>query len=461
MWKRKILALVVIMIGGLVAYFVYNTEIKNPESKYAFNLGLDLSGGAHLVYRADVSQVDSSEVKDAMNALREVVENRVNQFAVSEINVFVQEANFANNQENRLIVDIPGVTDIEEAKKIIGKTPELVFKTERPEGPEKTRLIAEMEKLQEKITNGEEVDLSTFEDPYFIESGLTGRFLKRASVDFSQSGSPQGGFGEPIVNLEFNKEGAELFEKITRDNIGKVVAIFLDGELKTAPVVQTIISDGRAIITGNFSPEEAKQIARDLNFGALPLPIESISTQSIGPSLGVEAVEAGIFAGLVGFIVLSVMMILWYRIPGIVAVIALMIYVALLCALIKLIPITITASGIAGFIISLGLAVDGNILISERLKEEISGGRSVNDAVRVGFERAWTSIRDSNVSSILTAIILYWFGSSIVRGFALTLGIGSLLSMLSAVTISRIILMSFDVRNSKIGKFLFKSGLTK
>lgn len=461
MWKRKILALVVIAIGGLVAYFVYNTEIKNPDSKYAFSLGLDLSGGTHLVYRADVSQIDPSEVKDAMASLREVVENRVNQFAVSEINVFVQEANFTNNQENRLIIDIPGVTDIEEAKAIIGKTPELVFKTERPEGKEKERLIAEIEKIQEQINAGETVDLSAVEDPYFVESGLTGRFLKRASVDFSQSGAPQGGFGEPIVTLEFNKEGAELFEEITRNNIGKMVAIYLDGELKTAPVVQTIINDGQAIITGSFTPDEAKQIARDLNFGALPLPIESISTQSIGPSLGVEATEAGVFAGFLGFVILSVLLILWYRVPGVVAVIALMIYVALMCALFKLIPITMTASGIAGFIISLGLAVDGNILIAERMKEEIRGGRTVNDAIRVGFDRAWSSIRDSNVSSILTAVILYWFGSSLVRGFALTLGIGSLLSLISAVTISRIILRSFNVRDSKFTKFLFKSGFTK
>ncbi len=461
MWKRKILALVVILIGGLIAYFVYNTEIKHPDSKHAFKLGLDLSGGTHLVYRADVSEVAPGEVKDAMATLREVVENRVNQFAVSEISVFVQEANFTNNQENRLIIDIPGITDVEEAKAIIGKTPELVFKIERPESKEKERLMAEAEKIQARIDAGETVDLSNFEDPYFVESGLTGRFLKRASVDFSQSGSPQGGFGEPIVSLEFNKEGAELFEKITRDNIGKMVAIYLDGELKTAPVVQTVISDGQAIITGSFSPDEAKQIARDLNFGALPLPIESISTQSIGPSLGVEATEAGVFAGFVGFVILSVLLILWYRVPGIVAVIALMIYIAIMCALIKLIPITMTASGIAGFIISLGLAVDGNILIAERMKEEIRGGRTVADAIRVGFDRAWTSIRDSNFSSILTAVVLYWFGSSLVRGFALTLGIGSLLSLISAITISRIILRSFNVSDSKLTKFLFKSGFTK
>ncbi len=462
MWKKRLGVLLVLAFGALVGLFVYNTEIKNPDSKYAFSLGLDLSGGSHLVYRADVSEIDESEVKGAMASLREVVETRINQFGVAETNVQVQEANFANNRENRLIVDIPGITDVEQAKAIIGKTPTLEFKTERPEGPEKERLLGEIVKIQEMITNGEPVDFSTIEDPYFIESGLTGRYLKRANVDFQQSGagSPTS-VGTPVITLEFNKEGAELFEKITTENIGKVVAIYLDGQLKTAPVVQTVISDGQAIITGNFTPEEAREIARDLNFGALPLPIESVSTQSIGPSLGAEAAEAGVFAGLMGFIILSALLIFWYRVPGLVSVISLIIYTALMFAVMKLMPITVTAAGIAGFIISLGLAVDGNILIAERMKEEMNGGRTVSDAIRAGFDRAWTSIRDSNTSSILTAVILFWFGSSLVQGFALTLGVGAILSMFSAVSISRLILMSFNVRDSRFTKFIFKSGVTK
>lgn len=461
MLKKRLGVLVVLVLGALVGLFVYNTEIKNPDSKYKFSLGLDLSGGTHLVYRADVSEIDENEVKGAMQSLREVVETRINQFGVAETSVLVEEANFANNQENRLIVDIPGITDVEEAKAIIGKTPVLEFKTERPEGPEKEKLLAEIEKIRAQIEAGETVDLSLVEDPYFVSSGLTGRYLKRANVDFQQSGATQAGFGEPIITLEFNQEGAKLFEVITSENIGKTVAIYLDGQLKTAPVVQTVINDGQAIITGDFTPEEAKQIARDLNFGALPLPIESVSTQSIGPSLGAEAAQAGVFAGLMGFIILGVLLIIWYRLPGLVAVVSLLIYIALMCAVMKLIPITLTAAGIAGFIISLGLAVDGNILISERLKEEIKAGRGVQDAIRTGFDRAWTSIRDSNTSSILTAIILFWFGSSLVQGFALTLGIGAILSMLSAVTISRLILLSFNFRDSKFTKFIFKSGFTK
>lgn len=461
MWKKRLGVLVVLALGALVGLFVYNTEIKNPDSKYKFSLGLDLSGGTHLVYRADVSEIDESEVKGAMASLREVVETRINQFGVAETSVLVEEANFANNQENRLIVDIPGITDVEQAKAIIGKTPVLEFKTERPDGPEKERLLVELGKIKERYDNGETIDFAAIEDPYFVSTGLTGRYLRRASVDFQQSNTTQAGLGSPVITLDFNKEGADLFEKITTENIGKTVAIYLDGQLKTAPVVQTVISDGQAIITGNFTPEEAKEIARDLNFGALPLPIESVSTQSIGPSLGAEAAQAGVFAGLMGFIILGVLLIFWYRLPGLVAVVSLLIYIALMCALFKLIPITLTAAGIAGFIISLGLAVDGNILISERLKEEMRGGRTIQDAIRTGFDRAWTSIRDSNTSSILTAVILFWFGSSLVQGFALTLGIGALLSMLSAVTISRLILMSFYVRDSRLTKFLFRSGFTK
>jgi protein-export membrane protein SecD len=207
--------------------------------------------------------------------------------------------------------------------------------------------------------------------------------------------------------------------------------------------------------------DEAKQLVGRLNSGALPVPIELVSTNSIGASLGGEATQAGVFAGLVGFIILSVLLIVWYRLPGIVAVVSLMIYTAFMCALFKLIPVTLTAAGIAGFIISLGLAVDGNILISERLKEELRGGRTLQDAIRTGFSRAWSSIRDSNTSSILTAAILFFFGSSLIQGFALTLGLGAVMSMLSAVTISRIILVALNVRDNKFTRFIFKSGFSK
>ncbi len=460
MLKKRLLAVFVLLAGLLVAYFVYATQVKNPDSKYSFELGLDLSGGTQLIYKADVTEVDQKEVKDSMSALRDVVERRINLFGVAETNVQVQEANFANNQENRLIIDLPGITDIKQATEMIGQTPLLEFKTERPAGPEQERLIAEFEKVIERINAGENISLASIEDPYFIPTELTGRYLKRAGLDFQQS-AQSGTLGSAVVTLEFDNEGAAIFERITEENLGKVVAIYLDGAPISTPVVQGVISGGEAVITGNSSPEEAKLLVGRLNSGALPVPIELLSTQSIGPSLGSEATQAGVFAGLIGFIALSTLLIVWYRLPGVVAVVALAIYIAIMCAILKLVPVTLTAAGIAGFVISLGLAVDGNILIAERLKEELRAGRLIQDAIRVGFDRAWFSIRDSNLSSIITAAILFWFGSSLIQGFALTLGLGAIVSMLSAVTVSRIILMSLNAKNTKATKFLFSSGFSK
>lgn len=461
MFQKRFWALVAILAGAAVAYFVYNTQINHPDSKYAFHLGLDLSGGSRLTYKADVSQIDSANVKDSMAALRDVIERRVNLFGVSEATVQVEQGNFATDGENRLIVELPGITDLEKAVAMIGQTPLLEFKTARPEGPEKEKLQKELEDYIKSSEAGEDMSGVPVPDPYFVSTDLTGRYLKTSAVDFSQSGGAGGNFGSPVVTLTFDKTGADLFEKLTEENIGKVVAIYLDGSPISTPVVNSAISGGQAIITGNFTPDEAKQLVGRLNSGALPVPIELVSTESIGPSLGADAAEAGVFAGFIGFVILSILLILWYRLPGLVAVIALVIYMAFMFALFKLIPVTLTSAGIAGFIISLGLAVDGNILISERLKEEIRGGRTIRDAISTGFTRAWTSIRDSNTSSILTAIILYMFGSALIKGFALTLGLGALVSMISAVAISRIILTALNVRDNKFTKFIFKSGFSK
>lgn len=461
MLNRRILALIVIIAGAALAFFVYSTQVKNPDSKYAFKLGLDLSGGTQLIYRADVTDVDEKDVKDSMAALRDVIERRVNLFGVAETNVQVQEAGFANGGEDRLIVDLPGITDIKQATAMIGQTPLLEFKTERSDGPEKDALVAQYESLIPLLESGEMSlqELQSFEDPYFITTELTGRYLKRAGIEFQQ-GFSGGSIGSPVVTLEFDREGSELFEQITSENIGKIVAIYLDGAPISTPVVQSAISGGQAVITGDFTPEEAKLLVGRLNSGALPVPIELVSTQSIGPSLGAQAAQAGVYAGMVGFIILSALMIAWYRLPGLVAVIALVIYISIVTSLLKIIPVTLTASGIAGFIISLGLAVDGNILIAERMKEELREGRDIIDAIKNGFDRAWLSIRDSNLSSIISAVILFWFGSSIVQGFALTLGIGSIVAMLSAVTISRVLLLAIPGKNSKIPKVLFSSGFS-
>ena len=465
MLTKRILGLLVLLVGGAIGYFIYSTTAGlggSVESKFDFKLGLDLSGGTSLVYRADISNIDESEVSDAMDSLRDVIERRINLFGVSETTVLVQDASFINEGENRIVIELPGVTDINEAVSMIGQTPLLEFKTERPAGPEQDKLIAEFEAVQDKVLSGE-VLLSSLEDPYFVPTALTGRFLEKATLEFSQGG--MGGAsavgGEPMVVLTFNKEGSDLFEKITGENVDKLVAIYLDGAPISTPVVREAITGGEAVISGSFTPEEAKQLVGRLNSGALPVPIELISTQTVGPSLGAEAVDAGVFAALIGFGILSVLILFWYRLPGLIAIIALVIYSLLMFAMFKLVPVTLTAAGIAGFILSLGMAVDANILIFERMKEEMRSGKTIADALENGFDRAWSSIRDSNLSSMITAVILFWFGTALIKGFALTFGLGVLVSMVSAIIVSKVLLLSITSKNSKVMRFLFSNGITK
>ncbi|MFT5359557.1 MAG: preprotein translocase subunit SecD [Candidatus Paceibacteria bacterium] len=443
MIKRRLIAFLILIAGLAVAFFVYSSESglnANASGKLDFKLGLDLSGGTHLVYKADVAEIPESEIKDSMESLRDVIERRVNLFGVAETKVQTQEVTIAGLNENRLVVDLPGVTDINQAVEMIGQTPLLEFKL---------------------ASSGAEDPLDL--EGYYTSTGLTGKYLDRASLEFTQSGGGQGGLGgQPIIALQFNKEGGDMFEEITGDNIGEILAIFLDGAPISTPVIQSSISGGQATITGNFTPDEAKQLVGRLNSGALPVPIELISTQTIGATLGSDAIDAGLFAGMVGFLILSVLFILWYRLPGVIAIVALGFYMAIMFALFKLVPVTLTAAGIAGFIISLGIAVDANILIFERMKEEIKGGRSTFDGLKEGFSRAWLSIRDSNVSSLITAVILFWFGSSLIKGFALTFGLGVLVSMISAITITRFLLYAFtSTRDGKIRRLLFGTGFNK
>ncbi|MDQ5953264.1 MAG: preprotein translocase subunit SecD, partial [Patescibacteria group bacterium] len=227
------------------------------------------------------------------------------------------------------------------------------------------------------------------------------------------------------------------------------------------PVVKQAISGGEATITGGFSAEEAKQLVGRLNSGALPVPIELISTQTIGPSLGLMAVDAGVSAAIIGFSILAFFLLVWYRLPGLIAIIALAIYTILMFAIMKVIPVTLTAAGIAGFIISIGMAVDANILIFERMKEEMRSGKTIEESIENGFGRAWLSIRDGNLSSLISAVILFWFGTSLIQGFALTFGIGVLVSMVSAITVSKVLLKAITNKNSKALRFLFSNGFSK
>ena len=264
------------------------------------------------------------------------------------------------------------------------------------------------------------------------------------------------------MGLQFNKNGGDLFAKITKENVDKTVAIYLDNSPISTPVVREEITNGKAEISGNFNPKEAKTLVGRLNSGALPVPIELIGTQSIGAPLGEKALAGGVKAGVIGLLLVALFLVIWYRLPGVIAVVALAIYVVIMLAIFKLIPITLTAAGIAGFILSVGMAVDANILVAERTKEELRRGREVSDAIREGFARAWFSIRDSNISSIITGVILFWFGTSLVQGFALTFVLGVLISMFSAITVTRTFLFSLGVtKKNPLVSFLFSSGFRK
>lgn len=440
MAKTRFLAIILFLIGALAGYFDAASFLA-PESflaRFSFRLGLDLSGGSQLIYQADISSLVASEVKESMEGLRDVIERRVNLFGVTEPIVQVEK----RGEERRLIVELAGINDVNQAIKMIGATPYLEFRVERP--AEERDAILEKQKIGGSLT----------EDPYFIPSVLTGRYLKRAALDFEQTTF------EPVVNLEFNGEGEKIFSNLTRENINKRLAIYIDGILLSAPAVREEITGGRAQISGKFTPPEAKSLVRNLNAGALPIPIKLISQQTVGASLGSDALSAGIRAGLYGAIAIAVFLILRYRILGVVAVLALFVYIAFILALFKLIPVTLTAAGIAGFILSMGVAVDANILIFERFKEEARSGKNLASALEDGFKRGWTSIRDSNISSFITAVILYWFSTSLVKGFALTLGLGILVSLFSVLIVTRFFVFALGVKQAGgINSFLFGAGL--
>ncbi len=407
------MAILFVFLGIFLGYFIYSSQIDKTSS-FPFRFGLDLSGGTSLLYQADTKALPTGQIKESMNALRDVIERRVNLFGVSESVVQLE----SRGSENRLIVELPGVTDINKAVELIGQTPVLEFKQERSDG--KTKEILEAQ------DRGEQKE----EEP-FSATSLTGRYIKKATVEFSQTSL------NPSVSLEFSAEGSKLFAEITKANVNKILAIYLDGSPISKPVVREEIKDGKASISGNFTVEEARTLVGRLNSGALPVPIKLISTQIIGASLGEKSLERNVLAGIYGTAAVALFLILWYRARGLVAVIALALYILMTLTIFKLIPVTLTAAGIAGFIMSIGMAVDANILIFERTKEELKKGRDLETALDEGFRRSWFSIRDSNISSLITASVLFWLGTSLVKGFALTFGLGVLLSMFTAINVTR------------------------
>jgi len=415
MLKTRIIALILLIAGAGMGWFVYSSEVPSGEA-----------------------QVASQEVdrKSSMQALRDTIERRVNIFGVAEPLVQTQKG----GGQDRLIIELPGVNDTQEAIDMLGATPVLEFKLERT--------------IDAVGEDGNNITLNAWED-----TGLTGKYLKRANLQF---GSGNGGLSnEPIVGLQFNSEGSKLFAQLTKDNVGVVMGIFLDGVPISTPVIREEIMGGEATVSGGFTPDEAKELVRNLNYGALPVSIELLSAQTVGASLGAEAVERGVVAGAWGLAFIALFLIFWYRLPGIVATISLATYLAIMLAIFKLLPVTLTAAGIAGFILSIGLAVDANVLIFERLKEELrEKGSWTHNAMKAAFKRAWLSIRDGNLSSIITAIILFWFGTSLVKGFALVFGIGVIVSMLTAIIVTRIFLLAVgDYENKGVIKKLMGNGI--
>lgn len=398
----------ILVVAGLLGYVVLTTN--GPEDPHRVKLGLDLAGGTELIYTADTSNIITDK-QGALNSLREVIEKRVNVFGVAEPLVQLEKSSgVTGTVEDRLLVELPGVTDVKAAVDALGKTPVLEFK-----------LVA--------ATLG---DVGTA----YESTELTGRYLKSAELQFG-NGQGTTAAGQTIVVLHFTDEGAALFEKITAANVGRQLAIFLDGQEISSPVIQEAISGGTATITGNFTPTEGRDLVQNLNFGALPVPIELASSNAVGPTLGSAAYEAGLYASVIGFALVALFMIMWYRFPGLVATVALLIYVVITVALIKFIPVTLTASGIAGFILSIGMAVDANVLIFERMKEELRHGKGPHEAAKIGFARAWPAIRDGHFTMIISSVILFWMGTSLVQGFALVFGFGVIVSLLSAVTITQ------------------------
>ncbi len=379
-------------------------------------LGLDLKGGIDLTLRADVSEIDEEARDEALVAAKEIIERRVNALGVAE--PIVQTSRVGDDY--RIIVQLPGVQDIEEAKQLVGQTAKLEFR---------------------EFTKAEDAEsFATIRTPLPVldntkPTGVDGRDLKKASPDFQQAGQGQVQ-GGPVVRFELKGESVDKFRQLTSRLIGKPLIVFLDDTAVSAPIVQSEIGE-EGIITG-VSADEAKRLAIQLNSGALPVKrIEIIQERTIGATLGQQSVNQSLIAGAIGLIIVGLFMLAYYGAWGLLADIALIIYSLIVYSIFKSVPITLTLAGIAGFILSIGMAVDANILIFERMKEELRAGRTRAQAVEIGFSRAWNSIRDSNVASLLTSAILYWFGTGSVRGFALALAIGILVSMFSAIVITR------------------------
>jgi protein-export membrane protein SecD len=449
--RNNTIALILILLLAAVALYIvlpvqHPTWLESalswgqttPRDLEQFKLGLDLRGGTQVLLEADPPEGQVLDTS-SMDAAKTIVENRVNGLGVAEAIVQSQG-------EDRLIVELPGVDNPDQAVETLRSTGQLEFvdpggaalaqgmvinTTNRPTlATDLAAEIAAGKALPENVVFPEQV----------FETVMTGEILRNAAATQDQL------LNQWQISFELTGDGSDQFYEYTRTHIGQPLAIVLDGRVLSAPVINAAISDS-GVITGQFTEDEAQSLAVQMRYGALPVPLAVIDIRTIGASLGQDSVESSLRAGLLGIIAVLVFMLLLYRLPGLLADAALIIYVLLNLLIYKLIPVTLTLPGIAGFILSVGMAVDANILIFERMKEELRNGRSIRLAVETGFDRAWLAIRDGNLSTLISCAVLYWFGNtfgaSVVKGFAITLSVGVLLSMFTAVVITRTFMRAF------------------
>lgn len=447
-----VVAVSIYLLYSSIKWFVFlsnetrkELELKrDPIVNRIINLGLDLKGGSHLILEVDTGKLPAEmELADAVNRAIEVIRNRVDQFGVTEPLI-------AKQGDRWIVVQLPGVKDPKRAKELIGKMALLEFRLvddsvaindivekikTKNMSISKLQEINKDPDIQKLLPKGYELFAGRDDRYYLLKSTpeLTGAYLVNARVELG------GDFGFPYVSLEFNSEGAKIFADVTAANIEKNLAIVLDGVVQSAPVIKTRIPDGRAIIEGNFLEEDAKLLATVLRAGALPAPVKIIEERTVGPTLGEDSIKAGVISAIIGGLLVIIFMILYYRISGFIADVALFLNFTILLAIMAYFRFTLTLPGIAGIILILGMAVDANVLILERVREELALGKTVRVAIDAGYSKALTTIIDSNITTLVAALFLFQFGTGPIKGFAVTLSLGILISMFSAIFVTKVI----------------------
>jgi SecD/SecF fusion protein len=427
-WKvMGIIAAAVACVWLILPPFTIKDKDGKIVQKGKINLGLDLQGGMHVVLRVDTTKLPLDARKDALDRAMEIIRNRIDQFGVGEMSIQKQ------GKEN-IIVQLPGVTDRERALEIIGKTAHLEFKlvSDNVEDLKKALNNEPVEGYEVKYSEGERAG----REPLLVakDASLTGDAIVNAKTEFSSSG-----FGEPYVSLTLNSKGAQIFANVTATNVGKRLAIVLDGKVVSAPVIREAIPSGQAQISGNFSVEQANDLAVVLRAGALPAPVIVEEERTVGPLLGADSIRSGLRATIIGGLLVFIFMVLYYRLAGMIANLALILNILIILACLAMFKGTLTLPGIAGLILTIGMSVDANVLIYERMREELRLGKSLRASIAAGFHRAMSAIIDSNLTTIVAAALIFKFGTGPVRGFAVTLTIGLLANLFTAVVCTRVI----------------------